>query len=63
MQEWEKTIIRDTFKKSPGLQQSLKAAHDKQNAELLKIGKEHLAARAGMRIEYIEEHIEEIINL
>jgi hypothetical protein len=63
MEKWEETIIQDTLKNSPGLLQSLKSAHEKENKALLKVSIEHLAGRAGMRVEYIEKHIEEIINL
>jgi len=62
MEEWEKQLIKDGFKISPMLQESLKNAYESKNKELLKVGIEHLAIRAGMRIEFIQNNIEEIIN-
>ena len=63
MEEWEKCLIRDGFDRSPMLKETLIGNYESSNKEMLKICIETLAARAGMRQSFIEEHIEEIVKL
>lgn len=58
MEQYIKDLIKAAFKRCWGLQDGIK-----QGGKLLDLYIESLATQSGIRIEYINEHLEEIKGL